>query len=147
MKNLFILLTIILISVSCTSQTTYNNERLKKQSIKINQFQATNTKKPLLIGDVLKQLQIKPLSFSFDHSNPDTNLVNQIILKFYNSKDLNFISENNLSIYNIVLVLKKEIKRTEVAQVFLDNKKKVWNTNVFNYLKDLEITEVVTNDK
>ena len=146
MKHLFILLTIVLIATSCTSQTTYNNERLKKQNLKINQFQATNTKKPLLIGDVLKHIQVKPISFSFIDTHPDTNMVNRIIIQFYNSKDLNFIFENKLNVYNIILVLKKEIKRSEGAQVFLDNKK-VWNTNVYNYLKDLEITEIVTNDK
>ena len=146
MKNLCILLTILLIATSCTSQTTYNNERLKKQSLKINQFQDTNTKKPLLIGDVLKELKVKPIRFSFEHSNPDTNMVNRIILDFYSSRDIKYISDNNQNFYNISLVLKKEIKRSEIAQVFLDNKK-VWNTNVYNYLKDLEITEVVTNDK
>ena len=149
MKNTLLFFALTLATISCKGQTTYNNQKLEIQSVALKQFQTakkSSNKTPLTIGMIVNELQVKPLSFSFDHSNPDTNMVNQIILKFYNSKDLNFISENNMNIYNIVLVLKKEIKRSEVAQVFLDNKK-VWNTNVYNYLKDLEITEVVTNDK
>ena len=138
------------ITISCKIQTTYSNDKLKKQKLEIIQSQCSEILKEkngkLTIGDIISQLKVKPLSIFFDHTNPDTNMVNVIILDFYNTKDLNYLINNNLQAYNISFVLKNEIKRTEVAQVFMDNKK-VWNKNVYNYLKDLEIIEVRSNPK
>lgn len=149
MKHLFILITIILISVSCRSQTKkYSVEEIKMQNeLLLKKFDSkTALKSKLYVKDVLKALKFPVTSFyppDFEDSEENKSLS----LNFFNDTNFDKLNQDNLlKFYKIKIILKETPNQEEVTSIARKANLK-WTQEIEDYFKNLEITEVVTNDK
>ena len=149
MKHLCILLTILLIATSCTSQTKeYSVENIKIQNeLLLKKFDSkASLKSMLLVKDVLKALKFPVKSFyppDFEDSQENKSLS----LNFFNDTNFDKLNQDNLlKLYKIKIILKETPNREEVTSVSRKANLK-WTQEVEDYFKNLEIAEVIAYEK
>ncbi|MFT3918008.1 hypothetical protein [Cloacibacterium sp.] len=106
MKTKILLLSLLLLVISCKSQTTYSEETLKKQSEKITNFQQqkrmakTST---ITIEDIINKLDVPIISFGFETETWESTNVNVIQLYFYTSKEFKYKMDNKIKFHDIYI--------------------------------------------
>ena len=106
----------------------------------------TALKSKLYVKDVLKALKFPVTSFyppDFEDSEENKSLS----LNFFNDTNFDKLNQDNLlKFYKIKIIFKETPNQEEVTSIARKANLK-WTQEIEDYFKNLEITEVVTNDK
>lgn len=153
MRTKIILISIILFSFSCKSQSTYSETILEQQSKDIlNQekanYSSKTVKQPLLVKDIISNLKVKPIQYS---ASPDSNefekphYVKYIILQFFTDKEFRQKMDNQIKLFNIYIYLKKPLHESETLPL-LRKTRGFWNDEVADFFGDMEVTDIRVYD-
>ncbi len=140
--KILILLSIFTMLTSC-AQTTYSEETLKKQSEKITTIQKQKRVNKVIttVGDIIKNLDVPIISYSYDTETWDSEKVNLIMLKFYTNKEFEYKMDNKINLHKIYIYVKNPLPLENVTLLTRKNQGK-WTKEVNDYFKDMEVESV-----